>query len=163
MATGFCCASSRFRKIAWRFNKARYTRRCTAWSTRAGSPANGASRKTSGRRNITVLLRQESADFKQKPKNGTAWQKSSPESCTQHRRKCEALEPTALLATGHVWTRAHGKRHGRRDSLSHGNVRRGLSAERRVARRSDAASANAVWSIDWSQRGMTSLARRAIP
>jgi hypothetical protein len=36
MDMAFCFASSRFRKIAWKFSKALYTRHCIAWNTRAG-------------------------------------------------------------------------------------------------------------------------------
>src|SRR5438309_1259083 len=44
----FCCASSRFRKTAWKFSRVPFTRRCTASSIRAGSRANGASLEIGG-------------------------------------------------------------------------------------------------------------------
>lgn len=41
MATGFCCEFSSSQKTGWRLNKARWARRGTAGSFRAGSRANG--------------------------------------------------------------------------------------------------------------------------
>jgi len=51
---GILCASSKSRRIASRFNKVPSIPRCTAWSTRAGLQANGASRKTNARQNFTA-------------------------------------------------------------------------------------------------------------
>src|SRR2546426_10349249 len=69
----FCCASSRFRKIGLKFSRVLCIRRCTGWSTRDGSQANGASRKTNARPNITGSPRRASANYRQKLKTGTAW------------------------------------------------------------------------------------------
>src|SRR5205823_14840101 len=96
MATVFCCASSRFQKIASKSNRVLSTRRCTAWSIRAGSPANGASRKTSGKRNITGW-RRASANCKRKPKSGIAWRTSLQEFCKAYQRKYEDMEPDSVV------------------------------------------------------------------
>ncbi len=62
-----------------------------------GSPANGASRKTSARRSITVLRRRESAGWRRKRKSGTGWRTSSLGFCGHGRRRYEDLEAAARL------------------------------------------------------------------
>ena len=72
--------------------------RSTAASTKAGSPVNGANRKTSGRRNITASRLLESAGSKPKPKSGTAWPTSSRQSWARNRSKYEVRQSLPFLA-----------------------------------------------------------------
>src|SRR5215472_5597290 len=126
MATAFCCVSSRFRKIAWKFSKALCTRRCIASNTKVGSQANGANRKTSGKPSSTVSRRRESEDYKSKPRDGIACRTSLRESCAPLRRKYDPGEPAPILVTGDSGTLAHGERDGCGTQLSHRSIRRGL-------------------------------------
>lgn len=53
--------------------KIRCIPRCIAWNIRAGSPANGANRKTSTKRNTTGSRPRAGANCKRKRISGTAW------------------------------------------------------------------------------------------
>src|SRR2546429_9694681 len=152
MGTAFCCASSRFRKTGWRFSKARCIPPCIAWSIKGGSPANGANRKTSARRNITGSLPRGNADCKPKPKSGTAWPTSSLESCTRHQRKYDFVESLSLLVARHCAALSHGKRDGYGAAISHRGIRGGFGAQRRAAPGGAAASADEVWGNRASER-----------
>ena len=56
-----------------RFSKVRCIPRCIAWNIRAGSPANGANRRTSAKRNTTGSRPRASANCKRKRISGTVW------------------------------------------------------------------------------------------
>src|SRR5437899_8605588 len=162
MVTASSCASSRFRRIAWRFNKARCIRRCIAWKTRAGSRANGVSRKTSARRNTIVSRQRGSADCEKKRKSGTTWRMSLRESCAPRRRNYDAVEPFLVVAAGNSAALAHRKRNGCRTPFSHRSVRRGYGPSWGVSRRSAAAGTAGVWRDRANKRGMPRRTRREL-
>src|SRR3989440_6372202 len=118
-----------------------------AWSPRAGPPVSGASRKTIERRSITASPRRESAGCKAKPKSGTAWQRSSLESCTRHQRKYVFVESFSLLVARHCAALSHGKRDGYGAAISRRGIRGGFRAQRRAAPGGATASADGVWRI----------------
>src|SRR3989442_8170302 len=160
MATAFCCAFNRFQKIVWRFSRALCIPPCIALNTRVGSRVNGVSRKTIERRSITASPRPESAGCKAKPKSGTAWQRSSLESCTRHQRKYDFVESLSLLVARHCAALSHGKRDGYGAALSHRGIRGGFGAQRRAAPGGATARTSGVWRIGARHGGGPRPARR---
>src|SRR5258708_3760807 len=54
-------------------HRVRFTQRYTDWNIRAGSPASGASQKTSARPSIAVSRRQGNGGCRRNQKSGIAW------------------------------------------------------------------------------------------